>query len=233
MMRYFLLIIVLLFSQNVCAEEINMALSKPSIDRNDMKSIKRGAKFFATNCMICHTLIYLRYDKTAEDMGITYEKMPVNVKVWPNGVKPPDLSLEADVRGVDWLYTYLHSFYLDKARPTGVNNLLVPNTMMPGIIMPYQGQQVPSQDVKQSRVVYRYVYNANLQWYDLLTLEKQGSMSPEQFDSTMADVVNFLGFAADPYHEKQKRLGWWVIGFLIILFILMYLLKKEYWKDVA
>lgn len=232
MMRYLLLIVVLLFSQGVFAEDIKMALSKVPINSNDMKSIKRGAKFFATNCMICHTLIYLRYNKVAEDMGISYEKMPVNVKTWPNGVKPPDLSLEADVRGADWLYTYLHSFYLDTTRPTGMNNLLVPNTMMPGIIVPYEGQQILAQDVKQSRIVYRDVYNANLQWYDLLTLEKQGSMTPEQFDATIADVVNFLVYAADPYRKEQAHLGWWVIGFLIILFILMYLLKKEYWKDV-
>ena len=79
-------------------------------------------------------MIYLRYDKIAQEAGITYEKMPINVKTWPYGVTPPDLSLEADVRGVDWIYTYLHSFYQDSSRPTGVNNLLVPNTAMPDIV---------------------------------------------------------------------------------------------------
>ncbi len=228
MMKYFLLMLVLLFPGGVFAEELDITLAKAPINRSDTESIKRGARFFAANCMVCHTLIYLRYDSFAQKQGITYEKMPVNVKTWPFGITPPDLSLEADARGVDWIYTYLHSFYLDTARPTGMNNLLVPNTIMPGIITPYQGQQVLATDAKASRLFF----SSDRQWYDLLVLQKQGTMSPQQFDATVADVVNFLAYAAEPYYEKRIHLGWWVIGFLIILFVFAYLLKKEYWKDI-
>ena len=118
-----------------------LVLAKAPIDRSDMESIKRGAKFFATNCMTCHTLVYLRYNQLAQEAGITYDKMPINVKTWPYGIKPPDLSLETDVHGVNWVYTYLHSFYQDPSRPTGVNNLLVPNSAMPAILAPYQRNQ--------------------------------------------------------------------------------------------
>ena len=228
MTRYILAIICLFFSISLWAQEASfpgLQLAKAPIDRTDIASIKRGAKFFATNCMSCHTLIYLRYDKLAEDAGISYDKMPVNVTNWPYGVKPPDLSLEASIRGVDWLYTYLHSFYEDSTRPTGVNNLLVPHTAMPAILVPYQGQQIlverPTLDLFQQ-----------VEWYDLVKLVKQGIMTPEQFDATTADVVNFLAYAAEPYRIEQERIGWWVLGFLIILFIMMYLLKREYWKDV-
>src|SRR5882672_3891306 len=103
-MKRFLLILLLIMPCLAFAEEeIAIALDKAPIDRSDMESVKRGAKFFANNCMSCHTLIYLRYDKLAQEQGITYEKMPVNVKNWPNGVTPPDLSLEADARSVDWI----------------------------------------------------------------------------------------------------------------------------------
>ena len=134
MMRYIVVaILFILFSSPLWAEETSgLVLAKAPIDQSDMASVRRGAKFFATNCMSCHTMIYLRNDKVAQEAGITIDKMPINVKSWPNGITPPDMSLEADVRGVDWIYTYLHSFYKDTTRPTGVNNLLVNNTSMPG-----------------------------------------------------------------------------------------------------
>ncbi|TAK77923.1 MAG: cytochrome c1 [Gammaproteobacteria bacterium] len=229
-MRYILTILLFIFSSTVWAEAPapeEIALAKPSIDRYDMDSVKRGAKFFATTCMVCHTMVYLRYDKIAQEAGITYDKMPINVKTWPYGVTPPDLSLEASVRGIDWIYTYLHSFYQDKSRPTGVNNLLVPNTAMPGIIAAYQGDQV----LVTTPLPHGVFYN-DATWYDALKLEKQGSMTPDQFDATTIDLVNFLAYAAEPFYVEQHQIGWWVLGFLVILFVMMYQLKREYWKDV-
>ena len=226
MKKIFLCLLIFLLPSLSFAELPNVSLEKVTIDLNDTASIKRGAKIFATTCMSCHTLIYLRYDKLAADAGVLYEKMPINVK-WPEGAVPPDLSLEANVRGKDWLYTYLHSFYADPKRPTGVNNLLVPNTMMPGILVPYQGQQALAIDLKLSETL-----DHEWQWYDLLTLQSKGSMNPAEFDAMAADVVNFLYYAAEPFHEEQTRLGWKVLLFLAVFFVLAYLLKRDYWRDL-
>lgn len=229
-MRNLFAICLILFSTAIWAEGSiypGLQLAEAPIKRADMESVKRGAKFFATTCMSCHTMKYLQYDKIAQEAGITLDKMPLNVKTWPYGVTPPDLSLEADIRGVDWIYTYLHSFYKDTARPTGANNLLVPNTAMPGIVSAFQGEQLLRSGNITSGIIY-----SNLQWYDVLVLTKQGSMTPEQFDATMADLVNFLAYAAQPFHNEQQTIGWWVLGFLVILFVMMYILKQEYWKDV-
>jgi ubiquinol-cytochrome c reductase cytochrome c1 subunit len=219
----------LLFPGILFAEDISLALEKAPIQTDDVASIKRGAKFFATNCLSCHTLVYLRYDVIAKEAGITYEKMPLNVKQWPLGIKPPDLSLEANYRGIDWIYTYLHSFYLDASRPTGVNNLLVPNTAMSGILLPLMGQQIKLTNLEKMTGKF----NHKLQWYDVLVLQQQGTMTPAQFDATMGDVVNFLNYAANPYQIKQHKLGVWVMGFFIILFILLCWLKHDYWTDVS
>lgn len=51
----------------------------------------------------------------------------------------PDLTLVARVRGADWIYTYLRSFYVDETRPFGVNNAVFPSVGMPHVLEPLQG----------------------------------------------------------------------------------------------
>lgn len=227
MKRYILTILLALsFTQvatNVWAEDQieGLQLASAPINRSDMASIKRGAKFFAGNCMSCHTLTYLRYDNIAKEAGIATNNKPISI----NGVTPPDLSLVADSRGVDWVYTYLHSFYKDKATASGVNNLIFPGTAMPAILAPYQGKQ---------ELVEKPTYDLmhHVEWFDLVKPIKQGTMKGEEFDETVTDLVNFLAYASEPFYEDQQKIGYWALGFLVILFVLMYMLKKEYWKDV-
>lgn len=224
--RHLIVAASLLFSSVGWASHSPVQLSPAPVDRFDMDSIKRGAKFFAANCMSCHTLVYLKYDKVAKEAGITLDKMPVNVANWPNGVTPPDLSLEKEIRGLDWIYTYLHSFYQDASRPTGSNNILVPGSAMPNILSGYQGQQILVAHPDLG------VVGDTVHWFNRVKLVQAGSMTPDQFDAAMADVVNFLGYAAEPYYIEQHRMGWWILGFLSIFFVFIYALKKEYWRDV-
>ena len=58
---------------------------------------------------------------------------PKEAKEW-FGNTPPDLTLEAGLRGADWVYTYLKSFYLDESRPLGVNNKVYENVGMPHVL---------------------------------------------------------------------------------------------------
>lgn len=198
-----------------------LELATAPIKRTDMDSIKRGAKFFAANCVSCHTLSYLRYDKVVKEAGIPTDNKPISI----NGVVPPDLSLVASARGVDWIYTYLHSFYKDPSTASGVNNLIFPGTAMPAILAPFQGEQERVEHPVHDLLGY-------VQWFDLLKPLRQGNMQPDEFDKTVADLTNFLAYAAEPFYIQQHRIGYWVLGFLIILFVLMYMLKKEYWRDV-
>lgn len=226
-MKPFLFCIMMFFSVGALASNEEITLSHAKTNIHDISSIKRGAKYFATICMACHTLIYMRYDKIAKDAGISYEKMPIHVTQWPNNVKPPDLSLEADVRSPDWIYSYLHSFYVDKSTVTGFNNLVFPHTAMPDMLVSFRGIQNLAQDVAQSQGIYDH----SLEWYDVLELQQQGSMTPAEFDQMTLDIVNFLTYAAEPFQVKQERLGWWVLGYLLILLVMVVLLKKAYWKD--
>ena len=59
-----------------------------------------------------------------------------------------------------------------------------------------------------------------------------GSMDAEEYDDFVRDTVNFLAYIAEPIRSDRRKLGVWVIMFLIFFFILSTQLKKQIWKDV-
>lgn len=204
---------------------------------NDRASLQRGAQFFAANCMACHSAAYMRYNRLA-DIGMSEEEirklLPEGSKLGSTmkammdaesakaafGVAPPDLTVIARSRGVDWLYTYLRSFYVDTARPSGVNNLLFPLVAMPNILGGMQGDQVLQMEKHEGHEV------------QMLKLTSPGSMSTAEFDATVGDLVNYLDYMSEPAKLVRYKLGYIVLGFLFLLLILTYLLKKEFWKDI-
>lgn len=228
MKKYILAFLFSLLSPSLgLASDAPIVLEKAPINSEDMESIRRGARLFVSTCMSCHRLEMVKYDHLSKEEGVVVDKMPAANQEWWFGVQPPDLSLTARSRGVDWIYTYLHSFYKDESRPLGYNNLLVHNTSMPNQIAPWQGVQVKIPYTQEGKA-----YPIAPNWYDLLVLEKKGSLSSVQFDQNITDIVNYLDYAAEPHKLERIHLGKWVLGFLFIFWIFAFLLKKEYWKDV-
>jgi ubiquinol-cytochrome c reductase cytochrome c1 subunit len=205
---------------------------------NDKASLQRGAQFFAANCLACHSAAYMRYNRLM-DIGMSEDEirkmLPEGSKLGSTmkammdsesakaafGVAPPDLSVEARARGTDWIYTYLRSFYVDTTRPSGVNNVVFPLVAMPNILGPLQGDQALH--------VEKHEGGHEVQTLKLAT---PGSMNPKEFDATVGDLVNFLDFMSEPAKLVRYKIGYIVLGFLFLLLILTYLLKKEFWKEV-
>ncbi len=221
--KYIFTVCCLLLSGALLASEQKFPLDKAPIDPTDLVSLQRGAKLFMNYCVGCHSLKYIRYKNMAGGIGIVDSQGKVMEKAVQDnlifsgakitdpiltamqkkegadwfGIAPPDLSLVARSRGVDWLYTYLRSFYADNKKPWGVNNAVYPDVAMPDVLH-------------------------NL----------QQSLTPEEYDQAVADIVNFLSYVGEPIRETRKRIGIWVLLFLGILLIFAVLLKREYWKDV-
>ena len=57
-------------------------------------------------------------------------------------------------------------------------------------------------------------------------------MSPEEFDGAMYDLTNFLAYTAEPIAAERKRIGTFVLLFIVLFFVFAWLLNREYWKDV-
>lgn len=227
-LKYIVLFIV---SLPCYAEDYPIQLEKAPINTHDIASIKRGAKNFATYCLSCHALKYLQHDLIAKSAGITAQRMPLQNKQWWFGMSPPDLTLIAKIRSPNWLYTYLHVFYKDPTRITRYNNLLMDNVNMPNPFVGIQGEQELRVNKKQLFEEPNF-YIRRMPYYSALLLRTKGSMSPDEFDKMTADLVNFLVYASEPKKIIRERMGIAVLIFLAILFVLLYALKRAYWKNI-
>jgi ubiquinol-cytochrome c reductase cytochrome c1 subunit len=48
----------------------------------------------------------------------------------------------------------------------------------------------------------------------------------------VADLVNYMTYMSEPARATRVTLGIYVLLALSVLFVLAYMLKKEFWKDV-
>lgn len=240
--------VLLALSFTLSAAESTVPLEKSPAALCDKASLQRGAALYMHYCAGCHSLSYTRYDAVARGIGLFNEKGELldalaqktlnfggeklteavisamdktEAEQW-FGKAPPDLTLVARVRGTDWLYSYLRSFYIDPTRPWGVNNLIYPLVGMPHALIGLQGTQ---------KALFK---NENTEHPEFLGFEivQPGLLTPTQYDAAVADIVNFLEFVSEPQKLERKRMGGWVLLFLVVFLVFAFLLKREYWKDV-
>ena len=244
MMRGAILCLSLLYGMAALASSEG-GLMKAHVNLSDHKSLQRGARVFVNYCLSCHSAAYMRFNRMGTDLGISDEVLKANLMFGTDktgdtmtvamtrddakryfGVAPPDLSVVARARGADWLYSYFMTFYRDPSRPTGVNNLVFKDVAMPHVLWELQGwQRVVMEDVKEPD-------GSMFQRVNHLELETPGKQKPEEYARTVNDLVNFLVYLGEPAQLKRKAIGGWVLGYLVILFIIVYFMKKEFWRDV-
>jgi ubiquinol-cytochrome c reductase cytochrome c1 subunit len=222
------------------------------IDWDDKAAMQRGARTFVNYCMSCHSAAYSRFNRVGKDLGISDDlviehlifttdingdktKVGELMKTTMTpayaelafGTVPPDLSLVARSRGVNWLYNYLRGFYVDETRAgLGMNNGVFDKVAMPHVLVELQGYQKPKMMTRKHADGKEYEVIVG---FDII---KPGSMSKSEYDQTVYDLVAFMDYLAEPYKQTRKNVGTGVIIFLIAFMILTYFLKKEYWKDV-
>lgn len=236
-----------LFIFSMAHANTNVEMRSVDIDIQDETKLQRGAKVFMNYCSGCHSLRYMRYNRMATDLGLTtfagdidqdllFDNLiftsakiedPIEIAMpeasarqW-FGIAPPDLSLTARERGPNWIYTYLKSFYVDKTRPFGTNNLLIPDVAMPNILEPLSGRVIAVREGPNAKSPISH-----------LVLIQKGEMNQQEFDSTLEDLVAFLTYVAEPAKLVRFRIGVVVLVFLFIFLFVAYQLKKAYWKQI-
>ncbi len=241
------LIIALMFALPgaVMAAGAGPHLEHANIDLSDKASLQRGAKLFVNYCLSCHSAAYQRYNRMGRDIGLTDEQVKENLmfagekvgetmtiampqgdaKRW-FGNPPPDLSVITRARGVDFIYTYLKTFYIDEKRPFGVNNAVFPEVGMPHVLWELEGMK---KAITKTEVDHEGNEKTVITGYEIV---KPGKMSEDEYDQAARDLTAFLTYTGEPIKLERQRLGIWVLLFLAIFFVFAYALKKEYWKDI-
>lgn len=219
-------------------------LDRAPINLHDQASLQRGARNFVNYCLNCHNAAYMRYSaltkiglteaQIKENLILTDSKFtdamisslePADAKEWFGGV-PPDLTLVARVRGSDWVYTFLRSFYRSDESPTGWANPLFPGVAMPHVLHDLQGTQAM---VKAGE---RPGHGGKPEAVMKLAVERPGTMTQAEYDRFVGDLVNYLTYMGEPARSERAQLGVLVLLFLTVFFFIAYFLKHEYWKDV-
>jgi len=241
----FLFVVALLWPFTVSATSADHFHYKADVDVTDKASLQRGARIFVNYCMGCHSAAYMRYNRMGDDLGIEESILQSNLMFGTDksgdtmtiamqkedaekffGTAAPDLSVIARSRGADWLFTYFMTFYRDDSRPFGVNNLAFKDVAMPHVLWELQGIQKPvfktveREDGTKQEVI------------DHLELEIPGTLDSDGYQNTVNDLVNFLVYVGEPAQIQRRNVGVIVILYLLVLLVIVYLLKKEYWKDI-
>lgn len=216
---------------------------------NDMAALQNGAKLFVNYCLNCHSAAFMRYNRL-RDIGLTQEQIksnlllnngkigetmkavidPQQAKAW-FGVNPPDLSVIARSRagaggtGADYLYTYMRTFYKDETKPSGWNNLVFPNVAMPHVLWELQGERRPVyEEVKEHGAAVQVLKG----WEQV----KPGTMTAQQYDQAVGDLVSYLQWMGEPVQNTRVRVGVWVLLFLGVFTFCAWRLNAAYWKDI-
>ena len=219
-------------------------------------SLQNGAKLAVNFCMGCHSFKYSRWERVATDIGIPHQLMLDNMiftgqkigglmdiampadkaKEW-FGATPPDLTLVARSRSPEWVYTYLKNFYADPTRPLGVNNKVFKDVGMPHALLDLQGlpECAPGPVLAANGGIKRDLMTGA----DILDdpcgtfqINQLGTLSVEEYDSAVYDLVNFLTYISEPMAEQRKHIGKMVLLFLLLLMVFTVLLNREYWKGL-
>ena len=247
---------------------------------NDLPALQNGAKLFVNYCLNCHSARSMRYNKLTE-IGLTEEEIKKNLlfttdkvgdlmtiamtpedgKKW-FGTTPPDLSVIARAKsatlgpsGVDYIYTYLRTFYRDTSKPNGWNNLVFPDVAMPNVLWELQGPRTLNRSMVNkvaqpdgTEVWQRTTANYDSNGFSEIksevlnnyhgkasaksALQSADAARNARFDQDVADLSNFMGWMAEPVQQFRTQLGVWVLLFLGLFLVVAWRLNGVYWKHV-
>ena len=227
-----------------------IALDKAPVRTNDLASLQNGAKLFVNYCLNCHSAAFMRFNRL-QDIGLTEQQIkdnllfttdkvgetmkaaidPKQAKEW-FGANPPDLTVIARAKaghggtGADYIYTYLRTYYRDETKATGWNNLAFPSVGMPHVLWELQGERKPIYEEREEHGHTTHVFTGK--WEQV----KPGTMTSQQYDAAVGDLVNYLVWMGEPAQNTRVRVGVWVLLFLLGFTFLAWRLNAAFWKDV-
>jgi ubiquinol-cytochrome c reductase cytochrome c1 subunit len=179
----------------------------------DLPAIARGVDDLMNNCHTCHNLKYITYLNLA-NLGIDRKK----IDEWRG-----DQPLDAPLAGLMSDEAAMQSFNLvppdlslmTKAREGGASYVY-------SYLLGYYNTP--------DGVTHNHIFPATKMPDPLGMSTTTDHAQREEIRKTAHDIVSFLYWAADPHEQERYRLGYYVIGYLVILTLLLYFVKNQIWS---
>ncbi len=205
-----------IFSLGVSAAGKKVDLDHANTDIMDRASLQNGAKLFMNYCSGCHAISFMRYNRIGEDLGLSDAMVKENLMFAGSKTGENITTAMPEDAASSWFGGVPPDLSL-VARSKGTDWIY---TYLRGF---YEDKS------RIFGVNNKVLVNASMP--DALWSLKE-SQSEAEFDNSVRDITNFLDYVGEPAKLIRLQLGKWVLLFLGILFVLVYMLKKEYWKDV-
>ena len=193
------------FAEEAKLENIQVATDKPAL--------ARGAEDWMNNCHTCHTMKYVKYSDLLS-LGIDKAK----VDGW-RGEASVDTPLIAQMSNADAMATFARVppdlSLMAQARDGG------PNYMYSYLIGYY---------LKPDGTTGNHIFPETKMPDPLGISSVAGAAQRTEMQNTAKSITSFLTWAADPHTTDRTRLGYYVIGYLIVLSGLLYVVKKQIWS---
>ena len=203
-------------SFNALSAGAKIDLDHANTDIMDRASLQNGAKLFMNYCSGCHAISFMRYNRIGNDLGLSDELVAQNLMF--AGSKPGEAMVTAMPENAD-------SKWFGGVPP---DLSLVARSKGTDWIYTYL-RSFYEDESRIFGVNNKVLVNASMP--DALWSLRE-AQSESEFDNSVRDITNFLDYVGEPAKLIRLQLGKWVLLFLGVLFVLVYMLKKEYWKDV-
>jgi cytochrome c1 len=181
----------------------------------DLKSIERGANTLMGACHSCHTLKYVHYNDLL-NFGMDKDK----VEAW-RGDQSLDSALIAQMSEADAINMF------GKA-PPDLSLMVKARDGGPNYVYSYLLGYYKKPDGSTGNHIYPETKMPDI-------LNSSGSADGAEraeLQRQARDIVSFLTWVSDPHEAERIRLGYYVIGYLIVLTTLLYFVKKQIWSKL-
>ena len=183
---------------------------------SDKASLQRGLSTYMNYCYGCHSLKYSRYKRVAEDLEIPLELYENNLIY--DGSKIGELMKISLTKNdaIEWLGAYPPDLTLEARlrRPDWIYTYL--RSYYPDASRPYGVNNRVYQNVNMPHVLE----------------DIQNNLTQVEYDQVIFDLTNFMTYVADPSAEQRRRIGTYVLLFLVIFTAFAYLTYREFKKDL-
>lgn len=177
-----------------------------------ISAIERGADNLMDYCHNCHSLKYIKYLDLVS-LGIARQK----IDTWRGGqpLDAPLASLMSDDAAMQSFGKIPPDLSLiTHAREGGANYVY---SYLVGYYATAEG------------VTGNHVF-PETKMPDVLGISTATEPAQrEEVKGKARDIIAFLAWAADPHQGERHRLGYYVLGYLVFLTLLLYLVKKRIW----